>query len=131
MYAHISRVPRDNEPGYWSSPYQSHPALLIGLAAGVGLVFGIMRARRASRSAQEGSSSLVPARPRPALRERSPKVSQLITSWQDISDALLGVAITRAVDAIAERVPGFKAQYERRSALHASSRLAGAYSSER
>ena len=75
--------------------------------------------------------SLVPAEPKRPLRERSAKVSQLVRSWQDISDALLGVAIVRTVDAIAERVPGFKAQYERRSAMRTSSSLMEAYPSQR
>ena len=40
-----------------------------------------------------------------------------MNTWEQITDALLGVATARAVDAIAERLPGFKDQYERQSAM--------------
>jgi hypothetical protein len=106
--------------------------MFLGLAAGVGLAFGIMKARRRSRrSADASTSGPVPAFTKPPLRERSAKVSQLVASWQDVSDALLGVAIARAVEAIADRVPGFKAQYERRNAMRDSFRSAEVFTSGR
>jgi hypothetical protein len=101
------------------------------LAAGVGLVFGVMKARRSRRSANASASGLEPALAKPPLRERSAKVSQLVTSWQDISDALLGVAVARAVEAIASRVPGFKAQYDRRSAMRDTFRSTDVFTSGR
>jgi hypothetical protein len=42
-------------------------------------------------------------------------VEQLIATWGHISDALLGVATAKAVDAIAEYLPGFKDEYERQT----------------
>lgn len=131
MYAHVSRLPRKDEPGDWSASYRHHPALFLGLAAGVGLVFGIMKARRSSRPSHTVSDGLVPAPPKLPLRERSAKVSQLVSSWQDVSDALLAVGIAKAVEAIAAQVPGFKGQYERRSAMRDSFRSTEMLSSSR
>jgi hypothetical protein len=118
MYAQFPRATRENEPVEWS--YHTHPALFLGLAAGIGLAFGVMKARRSRRSAHSSTSGLMAEPTKPRLRERSAKVSQLVTSWQDISDALLGVAIARAVEAIGNHVPGFKVQYDRRHAMRES-----------
>jgi hypothetical protein len=97
------------------SAYQNHPALFLGLAVGIGLVVGVMRSRRSSRSsrAQPAISA-----PKPPLRERSPKVARLATTWEQITDALLGVATARIVEAIGQQVPGFKDQFDRQSATH-------------
>jgi hypothetical protein len=89
-----------------------HPAVFLGLAVGVGVLVGAMTARRWSRRPDAARSNGTPVLP---LRERSAKVAQLATAWEHISDALLGVATAKAVDAIAGYVPGFKEQYERRS----------------
>jgi hypothetical protein len=122
-------MPRQDESGDWSATYHPHPALFLGLAVGVGLVIGVMRIRRRSdRSSLGPTGTRAPRRP---LRERSPKVAQLATTWEQITDALLGVATARVVDAIARQVPGFKDQYERRSTRHESFRSAEMLSSGR
>ena len=92
---------------------ESHPnpaAVILGLAIGIGVVLGVMKARRSYRSSHD-------ATPKPPLRERSAKFAQLMNTWQEISDALLGVATAKAVDAIAEHIPGFRDQYERQAAM--------------
>jgi len=96
----------------WKVHYRNHSAVFLGVAAGLGVLLGttVTPARGRSMGAIRAST----AAPRP-FAGRSAKVEQLMTTWGHISDALLGVATARAVDAIAEYIPGFKDQYERQS----------------
>jgi hypothetical protein len=96
----------------WKVHFRNHPAAFLGAAAGFGVLLGAL-----------APSHVRP--PREPIHARgtafralahSPKVEQLRTTWGHISDALLGVATAKAVDAIADYLPGFRDQYERQSA---------------
>lgn len=130
MYAHVTRMHQEDEPGDWSASYQHHPALFLGLAVGFGLVLGVMRTRRSYRSSPKPALT-EPRPPKRPLRERSPKAAQLATTWELITDALLGVATAKVIDAIAGQVPGFKDQFERRSTMRDSFRPAEVFNSGR
>jgi hypothetical protein len=130
MRPNTSRFEHTTGSTEWSESYQTHPAVFLGLAVGVGLVLGLMKARRSSRSSAPRAYA-ASAAPKPPLRERSPKVAQLVSTWEQISDALLGVATARAIDAIAEYVPGFKDQYERQSGARANFRQPEPFPSSR
>jgi hypothetical protein len=110
MRADTSPFHRNAESTERPEAFQNPAAALIGLAIGIGIVLGVMKARRSYRSSHD-------AAPKLPLRERSAKFAQVMNTWEQISDALLGVATAKAIDAIAERIPGFRDQYERQEAM--------------
>ena len=93
----------------WRVHYARHPEVFLGAALGVGLILGALTAANGSESATE---SAYPREHRP-LRERSRKAAQVIDTWGHVSDALLGLATAKAIDVIAEFLPGFRDHYER------------------
>ena len=97
----------------WKAHYRNNPAVFLGAAAGIGVLLGAVLTPAPDRSTEALQARSVPTR---GFAGRSPKVEQLLATWGHISDALLGVATAKAVDAIAEYLPGFKDQYERQSA---------------
>ena len=97
----------------WKAHYRNHSAVFLGAAAGLGVLLGAVMTSAPVRSTEAFRARS--ATPR-AFNGRSPKVEQLMATWGHISDALLGVATAKAVDAIAEYLPGFKDQYERQTA---------------
>ena len=87
----------------WQVHDRNHPGVFLGAAAGIGVILGAV---------------MTPANGRAPLRPRlqgSPKVAQLMTTWEIVSDALLGLATAKVIDAVAEYLPGFKDEYERQS----------------
>jgi len=91
----------------WKVHYRNHPGVFLGAAAGIGVLLGAVMAPANGRAR-------APLGPR--LRfQGSPKVAQLVSTWGLVSDALLGLATAKAIDAIAEYLPGFKDEYERQS----------------
>jgi len=97
----------------WKAHYRNHPAVFLGAAAGLGVLLGAVMTPAPVRSAEAFRARSTAPR---AFVRRSPKVEQLIATWGHVSDALLGVATAKAVDAIAEYLPGFKDEYERQTA---------------
>lgn len=89
----------------WKVHYRNHPGVFLGAAAGMGVLLGAVMAPANGRA---------PLGPRLRLHG-SPKVAQLVSTWELVSDALLGLATAKAIDAIAEYLPGFKDEYERQS----------------
>ena len=91
----------------WKVHYRNHPGVFLGAAAGIGVLLG---------AAVAPANGRAPMRPGLRLQGR-PKVAQLVSTWELVSDALLGLATAKAIDAIAEYLPGFKDEYERQSAI--------------
>ena len=104
----------------WKVHYRNHPAVFLGAAAGLGVLLGAVmtpsRVRPTDSRVRSTEAFQARGTALRAFAARSPKVEQLRTTWGHISDALLGVATAKAVDAIAEYLPGFKDQYEQQSA---------------
>ena len=101
------------EPIDWRAEYRDHPWVFLGAAVGIGVILGTM-IRPSTRSAiyQNRTAPL-----RQALHT-SPKVAQLKSTWGLMSDALLGVATAKAVDAIGGYIPGFRDEYQKHTSRH-------------
>ena len=93
-----------------------HPAVVLAVV-GAGVLLGTFTVRRALR-ARAARAPMSATSPLPPLRRRSAKVAQLLDTWEHISDALLGVATAKAVDAIAERIPGFRDEFAKQTSRH-------------
>jgi hypothetical protein len=110
----------------WRVHYRNHPGIFLGAAAGVGLALGAL-----SRGRSEDFGYIdyahPPERPEPraprkplAAHFRGPKGRRLVETWEHVTDALLAMATAKAVDVIADYLPGFGDEYRR----HAQSRSA-------
>jgi len=94
----------------WRVQFGKRPGLFLGAAVGAGVVFGLLAGSDDGRP-----SSSYAALSRPPLRERNPKAAQLLSTWDRISDALLGLATAKVIDTISDSVPGFRDHYDRRN----------------
>jgi Protein of unknown function (DUF3618) len=96
----------------WRAYFQSSPGTLLGaaFAGGVALamVAGTRRDHRAPRRA-----TLV-AGPKPSPRVRGPHTQEVAAMLDNIKGALIGVAAARMKDLVAEVVPGFQEEFDRR-----------------
>ena len=111
----------------WRSHHRNNPGLFMGLAFSGGLVLGLlsMPTRRSATRDFESVESYeepfdAPAPPRRRLRvprvvaeTRDLAGRQLGQTWEHIAAALLGVASAKAVEVVAEMIPGFRDHYER------------------
>jgi len=126
----------------WRTHYERHPGAAVGLAFGAGLVLSLSVGRSARRSASfdeladEPPMSAVsaPRQPR-AGRQRvanvlramgdTPRARHQVTeTWQNIVEALVGLAAVKAVEWIGSAVPGFRDEYDARQG---PSRLSSAH----
>lgn len=98
----------------WRVHYSHRPAVFLGAALGTGLVLGALTG--GGHSHRPRSARVVGIPPKRPLTERSPKAAHVASTWGHISDALLGLATAKAIDVIADYLPGFRDQYERQSA---------------
>jgi hypothetical protein len=103
----------------WRVHYRNHSAAFLGAAVSVGVLFGVLSAGATSprpRRVAGLTGEAIPPAPRPVSlpRARNPKVAELVGTWQRISEALLGVAISKVIDVVSDAIPGFRHQYEGR-----------------
>jgi hypothetical protein len=96
----------------WRVHYRNHPAVFLGAAAGIGVLLGAVMTPAIVPSAGPSRNPTSPGRP---FLQGSPRAAQLMTAWEHVSSALLGLATAKAVDMIAEYLPGFRDQYERQA----------------
>ena len=74
----------------WKVHYRNHPGVFLGAAAGIGVLLG---------AAMAPANGRAPMRPGLRLQGR-PKVAQLVSTWELVSDALLGLAGVLRVDLV-------------------------------
>lgn len=103
----------------WRTQYRRHPMAILGLTFGGALILGL-----AGRSRRPPVSTYIEAE-RERERERdyrepmrsfySPTTERVrhhvSDTFERIADALLGVATAKAVEFVAQRVPGFRDHY--------------------
>jgi hypothetical protein len=90
----------------WRHHYQNHPMTLMGVAFGGGLLvatlFGGTRRRRS-------------AIPSPASNVMSRPTRKAVDTWDQIQEALVGVAAARVTDFVGELIPGFAEQFHNKT----------------
>ena len=109
----------------WRTHHRNNPGLFMGLAFSGGLILGLLStpSRRASGPDFESYDEPFDAPPaaEPRRRIRVPRVvsetrdlagRQLGQTWEHIASALLGVASAKAVEVVAEMIPGFRDHYD-------------------
>jgi hypothetical protein len=97
----------------WRVHYRRHPEVFLGVAFGAGLLLAALAGEGRADSEEPAEPRYVS--PRVPLRERSRKAAQVAETWGHISDAFLGLATAKAVDYIADHLPGFRDHYDRQS----------------
>lgn len=126
----------------WRTHYERHPGAALGLAFGAGLLLSLSVGRSAGRRALTDepsyeppvSAASPPRQPR-AGRQRvanvlramgdTPRARHQVTeTWQNIVEALVGLAAVKAVEWIGNAVPGFRDEYDARQG---PSRLSSAH----
>jgi hypothetical protein len=96
----------------WRRQFRGNTAAFLGLAAGGGLLIGLMTARRtASSAALEYATT---PGDQPAAAYRNHRRRKLALAWRGIESALIGVAAAKLKDALAQMLPGFREQLEGR-----------------
>jgi hypothetical protein len=86
----------------WRHHFRNHPMTMIGAAFGGGILLATMLG-----NGRRSPSTLTS---RPQLSITNHKVAD---AWEDIKDALVGVAATRVTDFVADMVPGFHQEFEK------------------
>ena len=107
----------------WRTHHRNNPGLSMGLAFSGGFVLGLLTMpsrRTATRDFETYEEPFEAAAPRPRLRvprvvseTRDLAGRQLGQTWEHIASALLGVASAKAVELVAEMIPGFRDHYDR------------------
>ena len=112
----------------WQVHFRKHPDVFLAAAASAGLLAGILSVRSGGRrrsprvqaisdmaSGAEAGFDMPPAAPSRPFRERGPKAREIAETWDHMTDALMGVAVAKAMDIVAHYVPGFREHYEQRT----------------
>jgi hypothetical protein len=109
----------------WRAYYRNHPLAMIGIALGGGLLLGAMTSGPGNAGVPDDDRER-PGRSREA-RYRAPSAlsssaarfrSQFGNTWDQIADALIGVASAMAIEFVAEKVPGFREQLAEKHPEH-------------
>ena len=100
----------------WRAQVDEHPMACLAVAFAGGMVLSVAlsgrgRHRRASESSVEpwGDVPVSPARARRSTRQKA----HAIDAWDDIKDALVGVAATKLVGFLDRTLPGFQGEFQK------------------
>ena len=112
----------------WRTHYRNHSAAFVGAAFGVGVVLALATIPRRSHTNDvtdlELDTSHDPYRDRPryAARQSHGTASKALRhvgeTWEQIADALLRTASTKAIELVGEFVPGFRDNVRRRDNVY-------------
>jgi hypothetical protein len=95
----------------WREYFQSSPLASVGVAFAGGVVLAMATGRRhARRGPRRATVTLAPASP----RARGPHTQEVMSLLDNIGGALIGLAATRVRDLVAEVLPGFRDEFDRR-----------------
>jgi hypothetical protein len=95
----------------WKEQFQKNPMLILSAAFGGGiLVASMMSGNRSRRNEGVYSSTVGDSKPHASTDRQSHKALQ---TWDNIKGALIGVAVTRFKNYVAEVVPEFQEQYRK------------------
>jgi hypothetical protein len=95
----------------WREYFQSSPLAGVGAAFAGGVLLAMAtgtRPRRVSRSARAISNHALPPRP------MGPHAQEVVTMIDNVKGALIGMAATRVKDLVADVLPGFRDEFDRR-----------------
>jgi hypothetical protein len=95
----------------WKEQFQKNPMLILGAAFSGGvLLASVMSGRRSRRNESVYSGNSGDSKPHASTDHQKYKALQ---TWDNIKGALIGVAVTRFKDYVAEVVPDFQEQYQK------------------
>jgi len=95
----------------WRDYFQRSPMTIVGAAFAGGIVLAIATVGRPRRGARAARGVAVPSSPSRPLGHHTQEV---MTMLDNIKGALVGMAATRLKDMVAEVVPGFRDEFDRR-----------------
>lgn len=109
----------------WRTHYRNHSPAFLGAAFGLGIVLGLATISRRQPTPDYGdfdtdvSHDPYPMRPAARRPERgtgtaAKALRQVGETWEQIADALVRTAAVKAIDLVAEFVPGFRDNVRRR-----------------
>jgi hypothetical protein len=116
----------------WRTHYRNHPLAVIGVAAGAGVVVGMLTAG-STRASSERADSPRDSRERggramSALAQLDPRgraSSRLGDTWDDILSALVGVASSAAIRFVSQHVSGFEEELASSQSMRSGSPRSG------
>jgi hypothetical protein len=109
----------------WRTHYRKHSPAFLGAAFGLGVVLGLVTVSRQRHTSDYGdfdtdlSHDPYPARPAASRSARgtgtaAKALRQVGETWDQIADALVRTASTKAIELVGEYVPGFRDNVRRR-----------------
>ena len=118
----------------WRTHYRNHTLAAVGVAAGAGVVVGMLTAG-STRASSERAESARDSRERGGramsafahLDPRGRAGSRIGNAWDDILDALVGVASSAAIRFVSQHVAGFEEELTNSQALRSGSTRSGTH----
>jgi len=112
----------------WRTHYRNHTVAAVGVAAGAGVVVGLLSAG-SPRASGERAESPRESRERggramSALAQLDPRgraSSRIVAAWDDIIDALVGVASSAAIRFVSQHVSGFEEELANTQSMRSGS----------
>jgi hypothetical protein len=95
----------------WREYFQSSPMTVVGAAFAGGVLLAMAtgtRPRRVRGSVRAISEHALPRRP------MGPHAQEVVTMIDNVKGALIGMAATRVKDLVADVLPGFRDEFDRR-----------------
>ena len=95
----------------WKRQFQKNPMTILGVAFGGGIVLAKMLEGRKNKRGSGDSYNTGAGLNSHAGTDR--QKHRVLDTWDNIQDALIGVAAARFTDFVGEIVPGFHEQFQR------------------